>query len=321
MTDESRLITEIRARRAAGIADLGAEMRRRVRDFGSIRIDSDLRREAFSELTAPFEVSPYRVIVRDDSFVDSAAETVVLRMGLVEVAAAAEAVFVATIERTFVLGEGQVHHQRMEVADGFRGRAIAPRIMLASFDRYDQLGMRTVTVHAGLGTGRFYWSGKVGFDFLRNEDQRHVERWATFVLGALNLPVDLDGISRPQQWALLGTTSDTPPTASFSDLASRVTKVSTVLLDPNQTGVVGSVEAKEVEVEPGMVDLPAHLRRIAEANGIGWDADIALGKLVMLTGPDWLGVFDLTDPVSRSAYEASANQAIRKAMDREARTE
>ena len=33
----------------------------------------------------------------------------------------------------------------------------------------------------------------------------------------------------------------------------------------------------------------------------------------MLTGPDWWGRFDLTDPVSRGAYQASAERAIAKA--------
>jgi hypothetical protein len=313
MVDERQLIGEIRSRRAAGIPDLGSEMRRRIQDFGAITIDTDLRREAFSELTAPFEVSPYRLLVRGESFVDPTTETVALRMALVELVDAAAPTFVATIERTFVFADARVDHARMEIVKGFRGRAIAPRIMLASFDRYDLLGIRTVTLHAGLGTGRFYWSGKVGFDFLRDADQRFVERWATFVLGALSLPVELDGISEPQQWALLGTSSDPPPTARFSELAARVNKVSTTLLDPNGTGVVGSVEAHEVEVGPGMVDLPVHLRNVADDNEIDWDADVPLGKLIMLTGPDWLGVFDLSDPVSRAVYESEAKQAIRKA--------
>lgn len=313
MADQQELIAEIRARRAAGIPDLGEEMKRRIADWGRVTIDSDLRREAFSELTAPFEVSPYRLIVRPESRVDPTTETVDLRMLLVELVGGSAPRFVGTVERTFVLGEARVHHARMEISEDFRGRAIAPRIMLASFARYDQLGITRVTVHAGLGTGRFYWSGKVGFDFMREADQRHVERWATFVLGALNRPIDLDGISRPQQWALLGTTSDPPPTARFKDLASKVARVSTTLLDPNGTGVVGSVESHDVEVEPGMVDLPAHLRRVADENKIGWEAEEPLGKLIMLTGPDWLGLFDLTDPASRAAYKSDADHAIAKA--------
>jgi hypothetical protein len=313
MSDEQALITEIRARRAAGITDLEAEIRRRIKDFGSIMIDTDLRREAFSELTAPFEVPPYRLFIGSDSLVDPVAEAVVLRMALFERTPTGQLHYVATIERTFELARGQVHHERLDIVDAYRGRAIAPRIMLASFDRYDQLGIKTVTVHAGLATGRFYWSGKVGFDFLRDADQRHVERWATFVLGALNLPVDLDGISRPQQWALIGTSSDPPPSARFSDLASKVSTLSTTLLDPNSTGVVGSVEAGDVEASLGMVDLPAHLRKVAEDNNIDWEAELPLGKLIMLTGPDWWGLFDLTDPVSRKAYESAANLSIAKA--------
>ena len=168
-------------------------------------------------------------------------------MGVVEQTERGHINFVGAIERTYLLGEGRVLHQRMEIDAQFRGQAIAPRIMLASFERYDRLGIETVIVHAALETGRYYWSGKVGFDFLREADQRYVERWATFVLGALNLPIDLDGISQPQQWALLGTTIDPPPTARFSDLAGKVSKVSTSLLDPSGGGIVGSVERAEVE--------------------------------------------------------------------------
>lgn len=316
MADEQELIKQIRARRADGIPDLGAEIRRRVEEFGAIKIDSDLRREAFSELTAPFEVAPYRIIVGGDSYIDPADQVVALEMGLVEQTEHGGVNFVGAIERTYLLGEGRVLHQRMEIDEQFRGRAIAPRIMLASFERYDRLGIETVIVHAALETGRYYWSGKVGFDFLRQADQRYVERWATFVLGALNLPIDLDGISQPQQWALLGTTVDPPPTAGFSDLAGKVSKVSTSLLDPGGGGIVGSVERAEVESEEGMVDVAKHLRNVADANHISWDDPIPLGKLIMLSGPDWWGRFDLTDPVSRGAYQANAERAIAKAQRR-----
>ncbi len=314
MADEQELITQLRARRAAGIPDLGAEIRRRVSEFGAVKIDSDLRREAFSELTAPFEVAPYRLVVSGDSYINPDDQVVVLEMGLVEETGQGGFNFVGTIERTYVLDEGRVLHQRMEINDKFRGRAIAPRIMLASFERYDRLGIKTVIVHAGLDTGRYYWSGKVGFDFLREADQRHVERWATFVLGALNLPIDLDGISQPQQWALLGTTVDPPPTARLSDLAGKASKVSTSLLDPGGGGIVGSAESAEVESEEGMVEVAKHLHKVAEANHIGWDDRIPLGKLIMLSGPDWWGRFDLTDPVSREAYQANAERAIAKAQ-------
>ena len=314
MTDEQQLIAEIRTRRRAGIPALGVEMRRRVEVFGAIAIDSDVRREAFSELTAPFELSPYRLIVLDGSRVDPPTETVDLEMALVEFASNGAPQVVGRVERSFRLGEARVHHTLMSITVPYRGRAIAPRLTLAAFDRYDQLGMETVTVHAGLASGRFYWSGKVGFDFHREADRRHVERWATFVLGALGLPIDLDGISRLQQWALLGTTTDPAPTASFEQLATSASRVSTSLLDPNGTGVVGDVDAGQVEVESGMVDLAAHLGRVATANQIDWAAPVPLGKLIMLAGPDWLGRFDLTDPVSRALYASAAQHAIAKAL-------
>ncbi len=313
MADELHLIEQIRARRAAGISDLGVEIRRRVSEFGAVKIDSDIRREAFSELTAPFEVAPYRLIVDPDSYLDPVDEVVVLRMVLVEQIAKGGVNVVGTIERAYDLKKSEVLHAWLEMTESYRGLAIAPRILLASFERYDRLGLRKILVHAALGTGRYYWSGKVGFNFLREVDQRYVERWATFVLGALNSPVDLDGISQPQQWALLGTTVDPAPRASFKDLADRVSKVSTSLLDPNAGGVVGSTRSADVECEPGMVDIEKHLRKVAEANSVAWAEQIPLGKLIMLSGPDWWGVFDLTDPVGRDTYEANAAQAIAKA--------
>jgi hypothetical protein len=102
--------------------------------------------------------------------------------------------------------------------------------------------------------------------------------------------------------------------ARFSELAAKVSKVSTNLLDPSGSGVVGSVECGKVESQEGMVDIATHLRNVADANHIGWDDPIPLGKLIMLSGPDWWGRFDLTDPVSRGSYQANAEQAIAKAQ-------
>ena len=57
--------------------------------------------------------------------------------------------------------------------------------------------------------------------------------------------------------------------------------------------------------------VPLNLR---SARGRGDAKRIPLGKLIMLSGPDWWGRFDLTDPVSRGAYQANAERAIAKAQ-------
>src|SRR4051794_5413026 len=167
--------------------------------------------------------------------------------------------------------------------------------MLQSFALYDRLGLARVLVHAGLQTGRYYWAGRVGFDFADEIQRRHVERWAVYVLGAMRLEHDLTGVEEPQQWALLGTEVDPEVTTTFAALdAALPARLPYALLDPNGTHVIGYRPAAEVSAGSGFVDRAAHLDSIRTGNGIDPHEPVGLGKIIMLTGPDWYGTLDLT---------------------------
>jgi len=315
VASEQELITRIRADRGKGIRDLGSHVRDRIAGFGSVHLDTALRREAFAELTAPFEVSPFRLVINPaTSFVEHNDETVTIDAVLVNQTAAGHVAAVARVIRTYCFREARVHHDLLTVLPDWRNRAIAPRLILASFNRYDELDMRAVTVHASLGAGRWYWAEKVGFDFLNEIERRHVERWATFVLGTLRSQLDLDGLDTPQQWALIGSNLDDQPLASFSSLSRRAQTASCVLLDPSGCGIVGLCPIAEVEGEPGMVVLRRHLRKVAKDNNVAWTAEIPLGKLIMLSGPDWWGTFDLTDPVIRASFSEGVQRSFERAQ-------
>jgi hypothetical protein len=42
---------------------------------------------------------------------------------------------------------------------------------------------------------------------------------------------------------------------------------------------------------------------LADRNGLDASEEIALGKAIMLAGPDWEGVFDLADQASQDAFD------------------
>jgi ribosomal protein S18 acetylase RimI-like enzyme len=306
LSDHQRL-AQIQARRKAGIADLGAELRQRIADFGSIRLDTPERRAAFAEVLAPFEIAPYR-LVDVGSSVDAANETIQIDAWLIDVRGQSPEI-AAKFVRGLNLDRGEAEHAWLTVEPAFEGRAIAPRLMLASFALYDELGVTAVNVHAGLQDGRFYWSGRVGYSFRDERQARFVERWATFVLGALRISFDLDGVEEPQQWALLGTAEDCAPTVSFTELANVLPPIPVALVDPNRTGVIGFTERAAV-TDSEFVDPQIHLQLVARGARIDWLEQVPLGRAIMLAGPDWYGTFDLTDPVRRQSYESAAQQRV-----------
>jgi hypothetical protein len=48
---------------------------------------------------------------------------------------------------------------------------------------------------------------------------------------------------------------------------------------------------------------PERIALLAARNGLDVSDRIALGKAIMLAGPDWEGVFDLADQASQNAFE------------------
>jgi hypothetical protein len=48
---------------------------------------------------------------------------------------------------------------------------------------------------------------------------------------------------------------------------------------------------------------PARTALLASRNELDASEEIALGKAIMLVGPDWEGVFDLADQASQDAFD------------------
>jgi hypothetical protein len=313
--NEPQALQDLARRRVTGIKDLGAELRQRIAELGSMTLSTPDRRDAFAEVLATMRVEPYDLVLdSEESAIDATSELLHLRGLLVERLANGDVRPVALIERLIDFGQGKVEHVYLSVFESYRNQKIAPRLMLLAFDLYDRLGLAHITVHAGLESGRYYWAGQVGYDFADEIQRRHVERWATFVLGALGVEHDLDGVVEPQQWALLGTEVDPPITTSFSELRAHLpTNLPMALLDPNGVGVVGHVASVKVQSTPGMLDCAAHLRLVQEGNSLTDQQPIILGKVIMLSGPDWYGVFDLSDPARRGQYERAARRRLQKA--------
>jgi hypothetical protein len=295
-------------RRAAGVADLGAEVRQRIAELGPMPLHTAERRAAFSEIISAFEVAPYPFLLDPtESTISTNPETLHLKGLLVEALPGGGVQPVAQVERMLDFGAGTAEHVYLSVLPPYRGTMITPRLMLKSLELYDALGLARIGVHAGLESGRYYWAGHVGYDFADETQRRYVERWATFVLGALRAEHDLDGVEEPQQWALLGTEVEPPTEITFAELeAALPPRVPLALLDPNGTGVVGYEPAARVLADVGMVETAKHLRLIREGNALSAGDPVVLGKATMLTGPDWYGVFDLSDPVRRGSYEREA---------------
>jgi len=55
---------------------------------------------------------------------------------------------------------------------------------------------------------------------------------------------------------------------------------------------------------------PARFRSLAAENKLDYDEEIPLGKAIMLAGPDWHGVFDLTDRAAQRVFDAEFNREI-----------
>jgi hypothetical protein len=312
---ETQALQALHARRATGIPDLGAEVRQRISELGAMDLSTAARRDAFAEVIAAHDVTPYVLLLDpNESSVDPVGSLLHLKGALVEPRAAQRPVVVAIVERLLDLEGGIADHMYLAVESGFRNGGVAPRLMLQAFELYDRLGIRHVRVHAGLQSGRYYWAARVGYEFADETQRRHVERWAAFVLGAVGAEHDLGGVEDPQQWALLGTEVEPELTISLDDLAEALPNtLPEVLLDPNGTGVVGFVDAAAVAAGGGMVDATAHLANVRDGNGLTGESGIPLGKAIMLTGPDWYGVFDLSDPVRRGEFEHEARARLLRA--------
>jgi GNAT superfamily N-acetyltransferase len=188
--------------------------------------------------------------------------------------------FAGSFKRRLQFAPGWAVHEQLVIAPEYRGRGIAPRFLLNSFDLYDQLELDEVHAVAGLETGRWYWA-YMGFDFLRPAERALVQGWANEVCTALGLGV---------------------PTLGRHSSAGQIARL--------EGGPEISLEA----LARAMPNQRERLEVIAAKNGMSMQRPISLGRAIMLTGPQWRGFLQLKGPQRLAFEEAAAERAERAAQ-------
>jgi hypothetical protein len=201
---------------------------------------------------------------------------------------------VGELQRTITLDLRFANHDLIKLQQPYRANALAPVLVSQSFAFYDSIGVIAVFMHAALESGRWYW-GRLGFEFFNPAHRRAVRRWGGAVVTALGLSVDLANVREARQWALLGAA---PPEVhvSLEEIAQAMPRARYQHFNP--------------------MPIADYLRVVAERNGLRFDAKIPLGRAIMLSGPDWHGIFHLFDSARRRQLEVYMNTQLRKAARR-----
>ncbi len=187
--------------------------------------------------------------------------------------------YLGSFKRRLQLEPNWAVHEQLIIKPEHRGRGIAPRFLLGSFEFYDALGLEEVHAVAGLETGRWYWA-HMGFEFTKANERACVRAWAKEVCTALE--VDDSGIGEGSSAGQIARL-DCEREISLEALAEAM---------PNQRG--------RLEVE------------VAEKNGMEMTRPIPLGRAIMLSGPQWSGFLQLAGP-HRLAFEEAARERAEKA--------
>jgi GNAT superfamily N-acetyltransferase len=299
----------ITERRAAGIPNLGIELRTRIDELGGVALDSPPLQAAFEEvlegLTPPeFDLFP----VPDACGLNAADHEIAIRGTLID---QANRQVVGEIARLLRLDAGRAEHEFLRLQRPYRGTGMATLLLDRSFRLYTRCGIERVGVHAALETGRWYWA-RLGFDFESPIDRALVATWGTIALRALGeQPLPFDSPAR--RWALFGAGEDPPRELSLEALHTAMsTFVDAQLADAAEhTAYERLASAFSSRLESGWLEIDRFIE-CAKSNSVDFAEPILLGKAIMLTGPDWHGGFDLTDPGTRSAFDEELNRALKR---------
>lgn len=289
LATEQQILAGITARRDRGIPDLGAELRRRISELGDLRLDTPERQRAFSEVFVAFTPPQFDLYALPDECAISVTDNTIQIVGLLVDTARRQCV--GQLWRTITLDLRFANHDLMKLQQPYRANALAPVLINQSFAFYDSIGIIAVFVHAALETGRWYW-GRLGFEFFNPAEARAVRRWGSAVVRALGLSVDVAGMREARQWALLGST---PPEVETSFEA-----------------IAQAMQQAHYRHFQG-VPIADYLRLVAEANRLRFDQQIPLGRAIMLSGPDWHGIFHLFDNARRHQLEVYMRTKLRQA--------
>jgi GNAT superfamily N-acetyltransferase len=302
---EREALRGIAERRRSGAPFDGAELARRIDELGDMPLSTASRHDAFAELYAAYTPSGFRLMpFPDDSAVYVGDHRVFVRAVIAD---DAERQLVGEIERDLILDRGVVRHELLKVQDAYRGRGVSLVLLGQALPIYRQLGLRAVALHAALETGRWHWA-RLGFDFATPIERAIALGWGALALAGLGRePIDPDAPAR--RLAQLGTGSPQDE-ASMVDVWGGVqAELARWRGDPDRRRAADELaqewdrRALAESANRFTTFDPERIALLAARNGLDVSDRIALGKAIMLAGPDWEGVFDLADQASQNAFE------------------
>lgn len=276
---ETQILNDIAARRAAGIADLGADLRQRIDDLGNLVLDTVDRQQAFAEVFDAFKPPNFDLYPQPDDCAIAVAGHVIRVSGVIIDTANRQVV--GDLVRTIALDTGIAEHNFLRLHQPYRDNALTPVLVWRSFGFYDRIGLVAAVVHAALQTGRWYWA-RLGFEFATPQFRERVRRWGRAVNTALGSPLDVSGFTEARQWALAGSTPPVVET-TFEEIARSMPRARWAHFRGQSFG--------------------SYLGIVADANRLRFDQPIPLGRAIMLSGPDWWGFFPLHDAARRQQLE------------------
>jgi hypothetical protein len=285
---EAQILSDIAARRASGIADLGAELRQRIDELGNLVLDTVDRQQAFAEVFDAFRPPNFDLFPQPDECAIAAAGHVIRVSGVIVDTANRQVV--GPLVRTISFDTGIAEHNFLELQQPYRDNALTPVLIWQSFGFYDRIGLFAAVVHAALQTGRWYWA-RLGFEFATPQFRNNVRRWGRAVNAALASPLDVSTFTEARQWALAGST---PPVVdvTFEEMAQAMPRARWAHFGGQSFG--------------------SYLGIVADTNGLRFDQRIPLGRAIMLSGPDWWGFFPLGDAARRHQLEQYMLSRLRR---------
>lgn len=320
-TTEQRALNEIHARRARVPCD-GPELRRRIAQLGDMPLDARERhlafREVYDALTPPgFQLMP---LPNNSEIVVSPSQ---IKVAGILVDAKIERQVAGQIVRHFLLDQGFVKHELLQVQDVYRGASFSHVLLHRALPFYRSIGLLNVLIHAAMETGRWHWA-RMGFEFERSS-RPSMEAYAALGLFA----VEQEPLAPGFPAHALATMGSEPGGVriSLKELRDRLARAVTRLTadDARRAAVVrivGHCERRIRHESRGRwrwLD-PSRFETLATQNKLAYDEEIPLGKAIMLAGPDWDGVFDLTDRISEQVFEAEFNREIAERAKRAAQS-
>lgn len=261
-----RLYDEIFRRRDEGTISLRDQVLWRIRqiseqDRGPVDLRTPINREAFADVLDAYSPDGYQLVLVDG---DRRCHAFHTEGGWIEFCGrlCSDGDQVAHLERTIHFGRNYASHHSLEVVHRFRGNRIGPRCFIGSVDLYDRLSISEIIVRAAK-SGTWYWA-QFGFHFMHDYELEAVRNHAQFFIDAFGGGLDAWSLEHPQQFLRLGEFDGAVVT--FDQVCE----------------AYGDSQATREQVE-----------FVAHEEGKGMHEPIPLGRMLLLTGPNWWGSLNL----------------------------